>query len=96
MRYLRSWKYIRTLHLSGPFFTMFPEGHKCGSYMDIHFSAVYVEGPSASAPGWVMDYADIKTVTKPIIDRFGSLFLNRDRRVRKSNKRKLARWFGVI
>ena len=32
-----------------------------------------LKGPSAST-GWVMDYADIKTVTKPIIDRLDHYF----------------------
>ncbi|HTR00871.1 MAG TPA: 6-carboxytetrahydropterin synthase, partial [Candidatus Acidoferrum sp.] len=37
---------------------------------------VHVAGPLDARLGWVMDYADIKTVVKPVIARLDHYYLN--------------------
>lgn len=70
-----------------------PEGHKCGRLHGHSFLVrVYVEGPIGERTGWVMDYADIKTVTKPIIDRLDHYFLNEIEGLENPTSENLARW----
>lgn len=54
-----------------------PDGHKCGRLHGHSFRVqVHVAGPLDPKLGWVMDYADIKTVVKPVIARLDHYYLN--------------------
>ena len=54
-----------------------PPGHKCGRLHGHSFRvAVHVAGPLDSSLGWVMDYADIKTLVKPVIAQLDHYYLN--------------------
>lgn len=54
-----------------------PAGHKCGRLHGHSFRAqVHVAGPLHPHAGWVMDYADIKAVVKPVIARLDHCYLN--------------------
>jgi len=54
-----------------------PEGHKCARLHGHSFNVrVYVEGPVGSTTGWVMDFGDIKSAFKPILDRLDHYYLN--------------------
>jgi 6-pyruvoyltetrahydropterin/6-carboxytetrahydropterin synthase len=54
-----------------------PEGHKCSRLHGHSFRIeVQVEGEVDPHIGWVMDFADIKAVVKPIIDQLDHYYLN--------------------
>ena len=54
-----------------------PEGHKCGRLHGHSFRVrIYVEGPLGQESGWVMDFADIKAVFKPLYERLDHHYLN--------------------
>jgi 6-pyruvoyltetrahydropterin/6-carboxytetrahydropterin synthase len=54
-----------------------PEGHKCKRLHGHSFRVeVHVEGPLDPILGWVMDFADLKRVVKPIISRLDHYYLN--------------------
>jgi 6-pyruvoyltetrahydropterin/6-carboxytetrahydropterin synthase len=54
-----------------------PVGHKCGRLHGHSFQVqVHVAGPLDPMLGWVMDYADIKAVVKPVVDRLDHYYLN--------------------
>ena len=54
-----------------------PEGHKCGRLHGHSFEVtLYVEGPVDDVTGWVIDFADIKAVFKPILKRLDHYYLN--------------------
>jgi 6-pyruvoyltetrahydropterin/6-carboxytetrahydropterin synthase len=54
-----------------------PAGHKCGRLHGHSFRVqVHVDGQLDPLLGWVMDYADIKTVVQPVITRLDHYFLN--------------------
>jgi len=47
-----------------------PEGHQCGRLHGHSFKVrVTVSGEIDENTGWVIDFSDIKSVVKPIIDR---------------------------
>ncbi len=54
-----------------------PEGHKCGRLHGHSFHVtVFVDGPVKERMGWVVDFADIKRLCGPILDRLDHRFLN--------------------
>ena len=54
-----------------------PAGHKCGNLHGHTFVVeVYVQGDVSDSSGWVMDFGDIKTAVKPIIDLLDHTYLN--------------------
>ncbi len=54
-----------------------PEGHKCGRlHGHTFYVSVFVSGELKQPLGWVLDFADIKAVVKPIIDRLDHIYLN--------------------
>ena len=54
-----------------------PAGHKCGNLHGHTFVVqVYVQGDVSDSSGWVMDFGDIKTTVKPIIDLLDHTYLN--------------------
>ena len=70
-----------------------PPGHKCGRLHGHSFRVeVHVEGPLDPALGWVMDYADIKTVVKPVIARLDHYYLNDIPGLDNPTSEVIARW----
>ena len=54
-----------------------PEGHKCARLHGHSFRVrVVVDGPVDPRTGWVMDFADLKAVIKPLHDRLDHRYLN--------------------
>lgn len=68
-----------------------PEGHKCGR-MHGHSYKVRVEvsGPVGHVSGWVIDYADVGSVVKPVIDALDHTVLNETRGLENSTAEALA------
>lgn len=54
-----------------------PEGHKCARLHGHSFRVeIHVQGDVNPHTGWVMDFADIKKVFRPIYDRLDHYYLN--------------------
>jgi 6-pyruvoyltetrahydropterin/6-carboxytetrahydropterin synthase len=52
-------------------------GHKCGRLHGHSYRVVvHVEGPLGDDSGWVMDFADIKTAVKPLVQTLDHYYLN--------------------
>jgi 6-pyruvoyltetrahydropterin/6-carboxytetrahydropterin synthase len=70
-----------------------PAGHKCGRLHGHSFQVqVHVRGPLDSTLGWVMDYADIKAVVKPVITRLDHYYLNDIPGLENPTSEVIARW----
>ena len=54
-----------------------PAGHKCGRLHGHSFRIeVHVAGELDTTLGWIMDYADIKRLVKPVIAQLDHYYLN--------------------
>ncbi len=54
-----------------------PDGHKCARLHGHSFQVrITVDGPVGSDSGWVMDFADLKGVAKPVVDSLDHRYLN--------------------
>lgn len=54
-----------------------PPDHKCARLHGHSFQVrVSVEGPLDAHSGWVIDFADLKAVAKPVIDSLDHRYLN--------------------
>ena len=75
-----------------------PAGHKCGRLHGHSFRVeVHVKGPLDPLLGWVMDYADIKAVVKPVIARLDHYYLNDIPGLENPTSEVIARWlFGEL
>lgn len=70
-----------------------PEGHKCGRLHGHSFRVeVHVSGPLDTRLGWVLDFADIKTVVKPVIARLDHYYLNDIPGLENPTSENVARW----
>lgn len=70
-----------------------PEGHKCARLHGHSFRVqVHVEGPVDPQSGWVMDFADIKTAFKPLMDQLDHHYLNEIEGLENPTSEVLARW----
>jgi 6-pyruvoyltetrahydropterin/6-carboxytetrahydropterin synthase len=70
-----------------------PAGHKCGRLHGHSFQVqVHVAGPLDPMLGWVMDYADIKAVVKPVIDRLDHYYLNEIAGLENPTSEVIAQW----
>lgn len=68
-------------------------GHKCGRLHGHSFRVrVSVEGPVDTTSGWVMDFGDIKTAFKPILDRLDHFYLNDISGLENPTSENLACW----
>jgi 6-pyruvoyltetrahydropterin/6-carboxytetrahydropterin synthase len=69
-----------------------PKGHKCGRLHGHSFKVqMFVSGP-LNKFGWVMDYADIKAIVKPVIDRLDHYYLNDIPGLENPTSEVLAEW----
>jgi 6-pyruvoyltetrahydropterin/6-carboxytetrahydropterin synthase len=70
-----------------------PAGHKCGRLHGHSFRVeVHVAGPLHTNLGWVMDYADIKQIVKPVIARLDHYYLNDIPGLDNPTSEVIARW----
>ena len=70
-----------------------PEGHKCARLHGHSFRVrVVVDGPVDPRTGWVMDFADLKAVIKPLHDRLDHRYLNDIAGLENPTSEVLARW----
>ena len=62
---------------SAHFLPFVPEGHKCKNmHGHTYHLTAYFEGPLDKEIGWVIDFADIKKVIKPIVAELDHKVLN--------------------
>ncbi|MCW9002635.1 MAG: 6-carboxytetrahydropterin synthase QueD [Rhodospirillales bacterium] len=70
-----------------------PDGHKCGRLHGHSFEVtLYVAGPVGERTGWVMDFADVKAVFKPILNRLDHYYLNDIEGLDNPTSENIARW----
>lgn len=70
-----------------------PAGHKCGRLHGHSFRVeVHVNGPLDPQLGWVVDFADIKAVVKPVIARLDHYYLNDITGLENPTSENVARW----
>lgn len=62
---------------SAHFLPNVPDGHKCKNiHGHTYHLKVIFDGPLDNHLGWVMDFADIKQVVKPIVDKLDHKLMN--------------------
>jgi 6-pyruvoyltetrahydropterin/6-carboxytetrahydropterin synthase len=70
-----------------------PAGHKCGRLHGHSFRIeVHVTGELDATLGWIMDYADIKRLVKPVIARLDHYYLNDIPGLDNPTSEVIARW----
>lgn len=70
-----------------------PEGHKCSRLHGHTFQIeVYVEGEVDKARGWVLDFSEIKTVVRPVVDLLDHRYLNDIPGLDNPTSENIARW----
>src|SRR5690242_561992 len=70
-----------------------PDGHKCGRLHGHSYRVqVHVAGEVGETTGWVQDFGDIKSVTKPVEDELDHNFLNEIPGLENPTSEVLARW----
>ncbi len=70
-----------------------PAGHKCARLHGHSFVVeLAVRGPLDPHFGWVMDYADIKAVFRPLHDRLDHHYLNEIPGLENPTSEHVARW----
>lgn len=70
-----------------------PEGHKCRRLHGHSFRVrVFVAGEPDPQVGWIMDFGEIKTAVKPIVERLDHYLLNDIPGLENPTSESLARW----
>ena len=70
-----------------------PPGHKCARLHGPSFQVtVHVQGPLLAHAGWVMDFADLKAVVKPLIEELDHAYLNEIPGLENPTSEVIARW----
>jgi len=70
-----------------------PEGHKCGRLHGHSFKVtIHVRAEIELEKGWVIDFADIKTVFKPIYEKLDHHYLNEIEGLENPTSENLATW----
>jgi 6-pyruvoyltetrahydropterin/6-carboxytetrahydropterin synthase len=70
-----------------------PEGHKCRRMHGHSFRGeIAVRGPIDERTGWLIDFADLKTVLGPLIDRLDHYLLNDIEGLENPTSERLAVW----
>ena len=71
-----------------------PEGHKCGRLHGHSFRIeIWVRGEVKDETGWVMDFADVSEVFKPIYRQLDHHYLNEIEGLFNPTSENLAQWF---
>ncbi|MGL1901680.1 MAG: 6-carboxytetrahydropterin synthase QueD [Fibrobacterales bacterium] len=70
-----------------------PDGHKCKNLHGHTYKVeIELDGPVDSVTGFVMDFGDLKTVVKPLIDLLDHRFLNDIEGLENSTAENLSIW----
>lgn len=70
-----------------------PENHKCARLHGHSFYVrIYVQGPVGEQSGWVMDFSDLKTAFKPILEQLDHYYLNDIPGLENPTSENLSRW----
>lgn len=70
-----------------------PEGHKCARLHGHSFHVrLCLRGSTGEQSGWVMDFSDIKTVFKPVLEQLDHYYLNDIPGLENPTSEHLARW----
>jgi len=70
-----------------------PDGHKCARLHGHSFrAAIYVCGPVDPVSGWIIDFAEIKTAFKPLLDTLDHSYLNDIPGLENPTSEILAKW----
>jgi 6-pyruvoyltetrahydropterin/6-carboxytetrahydropterin synthase len=70
-----------------------PLGHKCQRLHGHSFRIdIHVRGEVQSEPGWVMDFADLKTAFQPLYEQLDHHYLNEVSGLSNPTSENLARW----
>jgi len=70
-----------------------PEGHKCARLHGHSFHVeIEIEGPVDPGMGWVMDYADLSALVKPILAELDHDYLNEIEGLENPTSENLAIW----
>lgn len=70
-----------------------PDGHKCARLHGHSFRIeLHVSGEPDPHTGWVMDFADLGRVFKPVLDRLDHHYLNEIEGLENPTSERLAQW----
>jgi len=70
-----------------------PAGHKCARLHGHTYSvSIYVEGEIGTDTGWIMDFAELKTAFKPLLNQLDHYYLNDIEGLENPTAENLARW----
>jgi 6-pyruvoyltetrahydropterin/6-carboxytetrahydropterin synthase len=70
-----------------------PPGHKCARLHGHSFrAALHVSGDVDPRAGWVMDFGDIKSAFKPLLDQLDHYYLNDIEGLENPTSENVARW----
>ncbi len=70
-----------------------PEGHKCRAlHGHTYHLTVFLSGPILEDAGWVLDFGDVKSVCKPVVDRLDHNLLNEIPGLENPTAENVARW----
>ena len=70
-----------------------PKGHKCARLHGHSFAVeLHVGGEPDAHTGWIMDFAEIKSAVKPILDRLDHFYLNEVPGLENPTSENLAVW----
>ena len=70
-----------------------PEGHKCARLHGHSFRIeIHVSGPVGERLGWVMDFAELRSIFQPLHDRLDHHYLNEIEGLENPTSENLARW----
>lgn len=70
-----------------------PSGHKCARLHGHSFKMTVVVRGELNIAGLVIDYADIKAIAKPIVDRVDHQYLNEIPGLENPSSEVIAQWF---
>jgi 6-pyruvoyltetrahydropterin/6-carboxytetrahydropterin synthase len=70
-----------------------PEGHKCARLHGHSFRVmIVVQGNPGPQTGWVMDFGDIKSAFKPVLEQLDHFYLNDIQGLENPTSENLAIW----
>jgi 6-pyruvoyltetrahydropterin/6-carboxytetrahydropterin synthase len=70
-----------------------PPGHKCRRLHGHSYRLlVYVDGPINPDTGWVIDFAEIRSIVDPVIDQLDHHYLNEIEGLSKPTAEVITRW----
>lgn len=70
------------------------EDHPCGSLHGHTYTVeIEVKGVVNSETGWLVDFAEIKRIVKPLIDRLDHSYLNEIDGLKHTTSEDIAQWF---